>query len=89
VPPAICNLNCYHCHNRNSEYKLEFFTVEELTQTLSKLKMLGVEAFIISGGEPLLVWDKIPFSIFAEVGPTRVDTNGLLPERVKFINSLK
>ena len=86
VPPVICNLNCYHCHNKNSNYGNYFFTVEELEKEFDKLILLGIEAFIISGGEPLLIKDKIPFSIFSEARPTRVDTNGTLPDAVKQIS---
>lgn len=83
VPVSACNLNCFHCHNRKVRFKPQFFTVEELTEELKKLKMLGVELFIVSGGEPMLFQERIPYSVFREFLPLRVDTNGVLYRKVE------
>jgi len=82
----VCNLNCYHCHNRSSyEGKGEKYTYEELSQKLEMLKLLGVELIIISGGEPTLEKNlKEGLRFLKSKGfKVRIDTNGTNPEVIK------
>ncbi|SMP11597.1 pyruvate formate lyase activating enzyme [Desulfurobacterium pacificum] len=84
----VCNLNCYHCHNRSSyRGNGEKYTYEELSEKLEMLKLLGVELIIISGGEPTLEKDlKEGLRFLKEKGfKVRIDTNGTNPEVVKEI----
>jgi pyruvate formate lyase activating enzyme len=82
----VCNLNCYHCHNRSSyRGNGEKYTYEELSEKLEMLKLLGVELIIISGGEPTLEKDlKEGLRFLKEKGfKVRIDTNGTNPEIIK------
>ncbi|WP_297445812.1 radical SAM protein [Desulfurobacterium sp.] len=86
IPFKCCNLNCYHCHNKNTYYSYgseRFFTLKELANELEKLEKLGIELFIISGGEPLMLIDDVPILQFRQRKPVRIDTNGLLYGKVK------
>ncbi|WP_163328455.1 radical SAM protein [Desulfurobacterium thermolithotrophum] len=85
----LCNLNCYHCHNRHgyNEYKgkREKLSYKKLKEKLLMLKALGVELIIISGGEPTLekkLEEGLRF--IRSLGlPVRVDTNGTNPEVIQ------
>jgi len=82
----LCNLNCYHCHNRRHfKGKPKFMSYGELSSKLSMFKALGVELVIVSGGEPTLE-EKLEegLSFIKEHGfPVRLDTNGTNPERLE------
>jgi pyruvate formate lyase activating enzyme len=83
---ALCNLNCFQCHNRHAySGKAKKFTDEELKEKLTMLKLLGVELIIVSGGEPTLEENlEEGLRLIKEVGfPVRVDTNGTNPEVVE------
>ncbi|ADU97521.1 radical SAM protein [Thermovibrio ammonificans] len=86
TPLRLCNLNCYHCHNKHLAPKeYERFNYGELEEKLSLCKLLGVELVIVSGGEPTLeprLEEGLKF--IKEKGfPVRLDTNGTEPERVE------
>ncbi|MDX1813836.1 MAG: radical SAM protein [Candidatus Bathyarchaeia archaeon] len=49
-----CNLLCLHCHADAREPFANELTLKEGLQTIDELAMLGTEALIFSGGEPLL-----------------------------------
>ena len=82
----LCNLNCFHCHNRHHfRGRPEFLSYSNLSSKLSMFKALGVELVIISGGEPTLeegLEEGLKF--IKENGfPVRLDTNGTNPERLE------
>ena len=84
----LCNLNCFHCHNRHHfKGKPEFLSYADLSSKLSMFKTLGVELVIISGGEPTLeerLEEGLKF--IKENGfPVRLDTNGTNPEKLEVL----
>ncbi len=84
----LCNLNCYHCHNRN-HFRGEpvYMDYGELSHRLSMAKLLGVELVIVSGGEPTLEPNlEEGLSFIKEFGfPVRIDTNGTNPEKLQVL----
>lgn len=88
VKPTMCNLNCYHCHNKHGYKNEPFLTWNELQKKLSMLSMMKVECVIVSGGEPtLLPWKTLEklFEFIREnfSGIIRLDTNGTNPEVIQ------
>ncbi len=82
----LCNLECFQCHNKLSfDNRSTFISYEKLSNKIGKLKLLGVELIIISGGEPTLekrLEEGVKF--IRERGlPVRIDTNGTLPDRIE------
>jgi len=49
-----CNLRCLHCHADAREAFPNELTLKEAAQAIDELALLGTEALIFSGGEPLL-----------------------------------
>jgi len=49
-----CNLRCLHCHADAREAFPNELTLKEVAQAIDELALLGTEALIFSGGEPLL-----------------------------------
>ncbi len=49
-----CNLLCHHCYSKADANEKDTLTLEEIKETVSKLKNAGVNFVIFSGGEPLL-----------------------------------
>ncbi|WP_456437333.1 radical SAM protein [Desulfurobacterium sp.] len=82
----LCNLECFQCHNKLSfDSRSGFISYEKLSEKLDKLKLLGVELIIISGGEPTLekrLEEGLKFIRKADF-PVRIDTNGTLPDRIE------
>ena len=84
----LCNLECFQCHNKAGfDPSPGFISYEKLLDKLNKLKLLGVELIIISGGEPLLAKNLIEgLKFIKQAGfPVRVDTNGTLPEKIEYL----
>ncbi len=88
VPPTLCNLYCYGCHNRHNfnRESVSFLSTEGLLKKLKQLDRLGVEVVILSGGEPTLY--KYLGSLLSIIrnnfrGEIRLDTNGTRPKAVK------
>ena len=56
-----CNYNCLHCFNAsdNSPLMAEF-TLEEAEKLLDEARMCGINAFTITGGEPMCHKDFLP-----------------------------
>ncbi|WP_456397909.1 radical SAM protein [Desulfurobacterium sp.] len=82
----LCNLECFQCHNKLSfDGRSGFISYKKLSDKLDKLKLLGVELIIISGGEPTLekrLEEGLQF--IKEKGfPVRIDTNGTMPDRIE------
>ncbi len=88
IPPTVCNLNCYGCHNRAmfNPKGAKFMTVEKLVGKIRQLNLLGVRWFIISGGEPSLYKHlELLLGLVRKhfKGFIRLDTNGTKPDKVK------
>ncbi len=49
-----CNLLCHHCYSKADAHGKDTLTLEEIKETIKKLKKGGVNFVIFSGGEPLL-----------------------------------
>jgi pyruvate formate lyase activating enzyme len=80
-----CNYNCYYCHNREIIQDIdESVSLEEIMELLKKRVGL-IDAVVISGGEPTLHYDLIPFlKTVKEMGYlTKLDSNGSSPEIIK------
>lgn len=80
-----CNFNCFYCHNRALiEDFNELVNQDELDDYLLRRQGL-VDAVVVSGGEPTLYNDIIPF--FDKIKSlgylTKLDTNGSHPFAIK------
>ncbi len=60
VPPVLilsvtmeCNLECMGCYSRDYDREGEF-TLEEIDQVFHDAKALGINFFVLTGGEPLM-----------------------------------
>jgi len=52
-----CNLNCVYCYNsgcKDSKYRKNELTLEEIKRLVKETKKYGTKLFTISGGEPLI-----------------------------------
>jgi pyruvate formate lyase activating enzyme len=83
-----CNLRCEYCHN--PELVIQDITPEDIYDPNKVLRFLKsrvgkLDAVVITGGEPLLYDDLEPFlKSIKELGYlVKLDTNGLLPNRLK------
>jgi pyruvate formate lyase activating enzyme len=77
-----CNYDCFYCHNRAI---IDDFTNEIDTNEIMELleKRVGlIDAIVISGGEPTLHYDLIPFlkKVKSMGYLTKLDTNGSNPD---------
>jgi len=80
-----CNYNCYYCHNREIIQDIdENISNEEIMELLKKRVGL-IDAVVVSGGEPTLHYDLIPFlKMIKSMGYlTKLDSNGSSPEVIK------
>jgi pyruvate formate lyase activating enzyme len=80
-----CNFNCFYCHNRALiEDFNELLNQDVIDEYLVRRQGL-IDAVVISGGEPTLYNDLIPF--FAKIKNlgylTKLDTNGSHPDTVR------
>ena len=49
-----CNLRCLHCHAEARDAMANELNLKEAMQAIDEMALLGTEALIFSGGEPLL-----------------------------------
>ena len=83
---AGCNFDCWYCHNQdvctNSTGIL--YSEKDILDFLSKRKKL-LDAVVITGGEPLVSGDLLPFikKVRALGYAVKLDTNGTFPGRLK------
>ena len=54
-----CNLHCKYCYEKFNINKQKSIPVSKWTEIISKLQNKGVNIFILTGGEPLLEFDKL------------------------------
>lgn len=54
-----CKLNCEYCYEKNNINKGEEISVEKWNEIIKQLQDIGVNIFILSGGEPLLAYDQL------------------------------
>ena len=85
-----CNLRCIHCYCMAGKKSEEELTTEEIKDLMVDLKNLGIWAFDIVGGEPLVRPDIYEILSFArEIGlRVMINTNGTLVTE-KVVKKLK
>ena len=54
-----CKLNCTYCYEKYNINKSEDIQVDKWEEIIKSLQNIGVNIFILSGGEPLLAFDKL------------------------------
>jgi len=82
-----CDYNCFYCHNRAIIEDIDtLLDPVEIDEFLLKRRGL-IDAIVVSGGEPTLHRDLIPFlARVKELGYlTKLDTNGSRPDVLKRI----
>ncbi len=80
-----CDYNCFYCHNRALIEDIDvILDPAEIDDFLSKRQGL-IDAVVVSGGEPTLYDDLIPFftSIKTMGYLTKLDTNGSRPDVIR------
>lgn len=85
-----CNYNCFYCHNRSLiDGSHILITPQYVADFLQKRAGL-LDGVVISGGEPTLQSDLIPFmKMIKDLGyQVKLDTNGSHPEVIEEILSL-
>ena len=87
-PTFKCNLNCYHCHNKEARsMTFSVMSDDTLQAKLEQALMLDVKWIIISGGEPTLcnIDELIYYIQFIQSYGfnVRIDSNGTNPNRIK------
>ncbi len=82
-----CNYRCRYCHNPELVYPHLFETpvAQEEVMSFLKRRQGTLEGVVISGGEPTLQEDLVPFmaAVKALGYKTKLDTNGTRPEVLK------
>ena len=81
-----CNLSCIHCRAGSSPFTKEYIDIDKLYVKLVELRKIGLRHISISGGEPFLVQNLVPFitQLINSNFNVTVTSNGTLP-RVKEI----
>jgi len=88
-----CNFRCPFCHNASlvlKEKEAPYISQDEFFSFLEKRKGL-LDGVCITGGEPLLQKDIIPFIIHIKKNlgfSVKIDTNGSYPDKLKEIIDL-
>jgi MoaA/NifB/PqqE/SkfB family radical SAM enzyme len=54
-----CKLNCEYCYEKNNINKGEDISISKWNEIIESLQETGVNIFVLSGGEPLLTYDKL------------------------------
>ena len=54
-----CKLNCAYCYEKNNINKSDDIPVAKWNEIIKSLQGIGINIFILSGGEPLLAFDKL------------------------------
>ena len=98
IPAAViftqgCNWNCWYCHNKQllpAQVSEEQYDEQVILTELTKRKSL-IKGVVITGGEPTLQPDLIPFltKVKAMGYLVKLDTNGTHPEVVDELVSRK
>ena len=80
-----CNLNCLHCFNAKDNVPLNSeLTYEEILHILDQARDIGINAFTLTGGEPLvhrLFLDVVKAIYERNMHVYELNTNGLLLNR--------
>ncbi len=79
-----CNMDCWYCHNKSLWKATKLLDNKEVLGFLEK-RTDFIDGVVISGGEPTLQADLIPFikSLRKFGYLIKLDTNGLMPQVVK------
>ncbi|MDC7243039.1 MAG: anaerobic ribonucleoside-triphosphate reductase activating protein [Sphaerochaetaceae bacterium] len=80
-----CNYNCYYCHNREIIQNIDEVMKNEDINDFIKRRVGLIDAIVVSGGEPTLHYDLIPFlKKMKEMGYyTKLDSNGSNPDVIE------
>lgn len=80
----VCNYNCFYCHNRSLIDGTHTILDAEQVDAFLKKRVGKLDAVVISGGEPTLQKDLIPYlkTIKALGYKIKLDTNGSCPDIV-------
>lgn len=86
-----CNMNCWYCHNREILNEEKGGYSEEAILNFVRERKDFLDGVVITGGEPTLQIDLIPFMEKLKAIPTKIklDTNGTNPEILKEIYEKK
>ncbi|MDF2685513.1 MAG: anaerobic ribonucleoside-triphosphate reductase activating protein [Clostridia bacterium] len=79
-----CNYNCFYCHNRSLIDGSTNIISNIQTEAFLKKRVGKIDAVVISGGEPTLQQDLIPFIKYIKAlgYKIKLDTNGSSPETI-------
>lgn len=79
-----CNIDCWYCHNKSLWDAEKLLDINEVLSFLEK-RTGFIDGVVISGGEPTLQADLIPFikSVRNLGYLIKLDTNGLMPHIVE------
>lgn len=83
----VCNLSCKSCGHASPFYKKNFYTFDEFERDVQELaKVFHCENFVILGGEPLILGEKLRdyVRVLRESGicdKIKIITNGILAPR--------
>ena len=80
-----CNYNCFYCHNRSLIDGTHEIILPGYVDDFLKKRTGMLDGMVISGGEPTLQPDLIPFleSVKALGYKLKLDTNGSMPKVIK------
>ncbi len=79
---TACNLSCPFCHegSKPADTRLQALTLSETAPLLEQAAALGMERFVFTGGEPLILRDILAILQHAlQLRPALVLTNGTAP----------
>ncbi len=86
----LCNYDCFYCHNRPLIHSAPEVMSEQDALDFLKTRMGRLDAVVVTGGEPTLQKDLIPFltKVKAMGFLLKLDTNGSNPQVVKQVLDL-
>ncbi len=80
-----CNFNCFYCHNRAIIEDIDYIVPNKEIEDLLEKRVGLIDAVVVTGGEPTLHYDLIPFlKKVKRMGYlTKLDSNGSSPEIIR------
>ncbi len=88
-----CNLKCTHCYEQHNLYDNSSVPTEKIVKTINQLQKMGVSIIILTGGEPLIEFDKLEAilnQVDLNLSEFHIHTsgNGLTLEKAKKLKGL-